>query len=133
LNHRCPCLFLVRPCKLCCLEGHACIESPVALVCSWSDLAIVDTNSCVQHMTPTALPPLFRSSRIVSAACGAQHSVALSSDGSLFTWGDGSRGQLGHSQLQALAGPGSDQVNITLLLPHRIARLDPSLLLPDRR
>ncbi|GAX74772.1 hypothetical protein CEUSTIGMA_g2219.t1 [Chlamydomonas eustigma] len=72
-------------------------------------------------------------SRIVSAACGAQHSVALASDGSLFTWGDGSRGQLGHSQLQAVAGLGADQVNVTLLLPQKIARLEPSLLLPDSR
>ncbi|GAX76064.1 hypothetical protein CEUSTIGMA_g3507.t1 [Chlamydomonas eustigma] len=72
-------------------------------------------------------------SRIVSAACGALHSVALASDGSLFTWGDGSCGQLGHSQLQGASGLNADQVHVALLLPQKIARLDPSLLLPDSR
>jgi len=46
---------------------------------------------------------LRRSCRIVSAAAGIAHSMALASDGSLFTWGDGSQGQLGHSQLQQIA------------------------------
>jgi hypothetical protein len=87
---------------------------------------------CAQ-LTCCSCVRLFRGCRIVSAACGTQHSVALASDGSLFTWGDGSRGQLGHSQLQAVAGYGAEQVNVTLLLPQKIARLEPSLLLPDSR
>ena len=74
----------------------------------------------------------FRGARIVSAAAGALHSVALASDGSLFTWGDGSRGQLGHSQLHAMAVAGA-QNNITLLLPQKIMRLDPAGLSPDNR
>ena len=58
--------------------------------------------------------------------------MALASDGSLFTWGDGSRGQLGHSQLHAMALAGA-QNNITLLLPQKIMRLDPGQLSPDNR
>jgi len=71
-------------------------------------------------------------SRIVSAAAGAAHSVALSSDGSLYTWGDGSRGQLGHRQLQGMALPAMHDT-IVLLLPQKVARLDPTGLLPEHR
>ena len=73
-----------------------------------------------------------RGSRIVSAAAGALHSVALASDGSLFTWGDGGRGQLGHAQLHAMALAGA-QNHITLLLPQKIMRLDPGGLSPENR
>ena len=38
---------------------------------------------------------LRRKVRIVSAAAGARHSVALGSDGCLFSWGCGRYGQLG--------------------------------------
>ncbi|KAG1660841.1 hypothetical protein FOA52_008952 [Chlamydomonas sp. UWO 241] len=72
--------------------------------------------------------------RVVSAAAGAAHSVALASDGSLFTWGDGSHGQLGHYQLHSMALANADAQNsITLLLPQKIVRLDPCALSPENR
>lgn len=73
-----------------------------------------------------------RGTRIVSVATGAAHSAALASDGSVYTWGDGSRGQLGHQQLQAIAVP-CIQNTILLLLPQKIACLNPSLLSPENR
>lgn len=73
-----------------------------------------------------------RSVRVVSAAAGIKHSVALASDGSLFTWGDGSRGQLGHSSLHSMSTAGVSS-NIKLLLPQKIARLDPAGLTPENR
>jgi E3 ubiquitin-protein ligase HERC3 len=68
--------------------------------------------------------------RMVSTAAGTAHSVALASDGSLYTWGDGTRGQLGHSQLQSMA---TAQNSIILLLPQKIQRLDPNHLSPVDR
>ena len=68
----------------------------------------------------------------MSAAAGAAHSVALTSDGSLYTWGDGSHGQLGHEQLQVMAAPRC-QNTIILPLPQKIASLDPSSLAPENR
>jgi E3 ubiquitin-protein ligase HERC3 len=68
----------------------------------------------------------------VSAAAGVGHSLALASDGSLFTWGDGSHGQLGHSQLQHMAGAMLN-APITMLVPQKIARLDPTGLTPENR
>lgn len=43
-----------------------------------------------------------RHERIVSVAAGRAHSVALAADGKMFTWGDASKGQLGHEQLAAM-------------------------------
>ena len=43
-----------------------------------------------------------RNERIVSVAAGRAHSVALAADGKIFTWGDASKGQLGHAQLAAV-------------------------------
>lgn len=68
----------------------------------------------------------------MSAAAGIKHSVALASDGSLFTWGDGSRGQLGHSSLHSMSTAGVSS-NIKLLLPQKITRLDPAGLTPENR
>lgn len=71
--------------------------------------------------------------RIVSAAAGVSHSMALASDGSLFTWGEGGRGQLGHSQLQQVAAMVQANNPITMPLPQKIARLDPAILEPGNR
>ena len=40
---------------------------------------------------------LARISMISQVSCGHFHSAALTDDGRLFTWGDGSFGQLGHN------------------------------------
>lgn len=78
------------------------------------------------------LPHAHRRTRIVSAAAGAAHSVALASDGSLYTWGDGSYGQLGHEQLQVMAAPHSHNTLI-LPLPQKVASLNPATLAPESR
>jgi alpha-tubulin suppressor-like RCC1 family protein len=59
--------------------------------------------------------------------------MALASDGSLFTWGDGSRGQLGHSQLQSLAAMMPANNPITMPTAQKITRLDPISLSPEHR
>lgn len=73
-----------------------------------------------------------RTIRIVSAAAGVSHSMALAADGSLYTWGDGRYGQLGHSQLQSLAPLIPNQA-VVLPAPQKIARLDPGPLASENR
>jgi E3 ubiquitin-protein ligase HERC3 len=68
-----------------------------------------------------------RGQRVVSVSAGALHSMALAADGSLFTWGDGAFGQLGHKHVLA-TGPTSQQ-----LVPRKIVELDPGPLAPDQR
>ena len=71
-----------------------------------------------------------RGLRIVSTAAGVAHSVALASDGTLFTWGDGRYGQLGHSALETLQNV---VVNIALSKPWKVKALCPRKLLPTDR
>jgi len=58
--------------------------------------------------------------------------MALASDGSLFTWGGGKYGQLGHSSLHAVSVMIPEQP-IVLATPHKIAALEPAMLKPWRR
>lgn len=59
--------------------------------------------------------------------------MALASDGSLFTWGDGSHGQLGHSQLQTMAAAVLGNQPISLPNAQKINRLDPQNLTNENR
>jgi alpha-tubulin suppressor-like RCC1 family protein len=53
-------------------------------------------NSTEDSRTPLCVEYL-RNDSVQLVACGAKHSIAVSSDGKIFTWGDGSMGQLGHA------------------------------------
>lgn len=52
-----------------------------------------------------ALEKALHRTRIVRVACGAQHSVAITSGGELFTWGSGEDGRLGHGDMRDRALP----------------------------
>ncbi|KAK9805565.1 hypothetical protein WJX72_005277 [[Myrmecia] bisecta] len=70
--------------------------------------------------------------RIVSAAAGKAHSLALASDGSLWTWGDGRHGQLGHEQLaQFMALHNNPPVAVPV--PQKVKSLLPDKLKPFDR
>jgi len=70
--------------------------------------------------------------RIVSAAAGAAHSMALASDGSLFTWGNGQYGQLGHKRMKAAADV-AEGLPVASPEPEKVADLDPEHLKPPSR
>ncbi|KAI8472010.1 MAG: regulator of chromosome condensation 1/beta-lactamase-inhibitor protein II [Monoraphidium minutum] len=82
------------------------------------------------------LRPLYgalRGYRVVAAAAGQHHSMALSSDGSLFTWGCGSDGQLGQPQLHAMHLMMQANAAFNLNAPRKIDALDPFRLQPWKR
>jgi len=70
--------------------------------------------------------------RIVSAAAGASHSLALASDGSLFSWGSGQYGQLGHKRMKQ-AAEAAQGIPVALPEPEKILELDPEGLRPPNR
>uniref|UniRef100_A0A672KFB8 RCC1 domain containing 1 n=1 Tax=Sinocyclocheilus grahami TaxID=75366 RepID=A0A672KFB8_SINGR len=59
------------------------------------------------YVTPK--PPFFRPLRsdlcAVSLALGSEHAVLLTSDGTVYSWGSGSHGQLGHGALTSQEEP----------------------------
>ena len=70
--------------------------------------------------------------RIVSAAAGQRHSVALGSHGNMYTWGCGRYGQLG---LQNVADFIANQPGTPVAVhhPQRVTLLEPSKLPPSAR
>lgn len=50
------------------------------------------------RMVPTVVPTL-RGLKILDVAAGARHTVAVSSDGDVYTWGDNTQHQLGEHSI----------------------------------
>jgi len=66
----------------------------------WGSAAGASTGS-----VPLTLVPSMQDKRIVSVASGFRHFLALSAEGEVYSWGDGSCGALGHADGSASAGP----------------------------
>jgi len=54
---------------------------------------------------PPALVPSMHDTCIVSVASGVRHCLALSAEGEVYSWGNGSDGALGHADGSAMSGP----------------------------
>ena len=69
---------------------------------------------------------------IMAVAAGHSHSAALGSDGTVWTWGSGRLGQLGHEVIADFMAANNDPL-VTLPVPQALCSLDPAKLLPDHR
>ncbi|CAH1257647.1 RCCD1 [Branchiostoma lanceolatum] len=80
------------------------------VVCGESTiLALTDTGDVtmlgdVQSINPTPLP-VHVGENVKAVCCGKEHSLALTVSGRVFSWGNGSRGQLGHGTTEACNTP----------------------------
>ena len=128
---QCP-LFQVRIVSVACGHSHtlAIGESGSLWSCGSNDFGQLGLGNQIDSPRLQMVPNL-PGVKVVSAAAGSKHSAALASDGSLYTWGNGSRGQLGHAHLQQLAADAENPV--LLAVPLKIARLDPLHLSADNR
>jgi len=54
--------------------------------------------SVIQIMIPTRVPSLLGGERAVTLAVGAKHSIAITTSGALWSWGDGKLGTIGHDE-----------------------------------
>ncbi|XP_078669983.1 RCC1 domain-containing protein 1-like [Branchiostoma floridae x Branchiostoma belcheri] len=74
-----------------------------------SILALTDTGDVtmlgdVQSISPTP-QPVHVGENVTALCCGKEHSLALTVSGRVFSWGNGSRGQLGHGTTEACKTP----------------------------
>ncbi|XP_022074626.2 probable E3 ubiquitin-protein ligase HERC4 [Acanthochromis polyacanthus] len=84
-------------------------EADVMLLSDRGALLSVDST----HTPPTARPlEAFSNIQVSQVSCGIKHSVVLTRDGRVFTWGQNSRGQLGLGKKSS--GSGSPQLVQTL-------------------
>ncbi|KAM4572309.1 putative E3 ubiquitin-protein ligase HERC4 [Odontesthes bonariensis] len=74
------------------IEAVSCGDDVVTLLSERGSVLCVDTTQT--PYTPRLLEA-FSNTPVSQVACGSQHSVALSKDGQVYTWGLNSRGQLG--------------------------------------
>ncbi|XP_024138388.1 probable E3 ubiquitin-protein ligase HERC4 [Oryzias melastigma] len=74
------------------LEAVSCTDDGVTLLSDTGVVFYVDSTH--PPYTPSPMEAL-KGIRVTQIACGSQHTVVLSKDGQVYTWGQDSRGQLG--------------------------------------
>ena len=84
---------------LSCGGSHSAILSYTGVIYAWgkNEFGQLGLNDTTNRSVPTVQTSL-RNQRISFIDCGEEHSVALTNDGGLFTWGAGMYGQLGHAR-----------------------------------
>ncbi|RDD36953.1 putative E3 ubiquitin-protein ligase HERC2 [Trichoplax sp. H2] len=92
---------------------HAMALTAEGKVYSWGcgDRGQLGHGNTLGYLDPTLIDEL-KSKEVTKIACGAMHSIAVLSDGKIFSWGDGSNGALGHGN------------NLAQLLPKKIMSLN---------
>ncbi|XP_036407759.1 probable E3 ubiquitin-protein ligase HERC3 [Megalops cyprinoides] len=70
-----------------------------SLTCGASHIVLVSERSTVFQLncdeTPSIPRPCIKDRQVIQVACGDHHTIALSKEGEVFTWGSNSNGQLG--------------------------------------
>jgi len=88
--------------KVACGWGHviALTEAGEVFVHGFNEWSQLGTGGTEPMAVPTALcQEDFGGQRVVDIACGLDHSLAVTEEGQLFTWGFGGNGQLGHGTI----------------------------------
>ncbi|CCI45586.1 unnamed protein product [Albugo candida] len=84
-----------------------------------SSMETTDILKTPQLVKELALEKALHRTPIINIACGAKHSVALTSAGEVYTWGSGEDGRLGHGEMRDRNVPRK----IMALLRHRIVNV----------
>ncbi|XXG89651.1 hypothetical protein AAC387_Pa12g1603 [Persea americana] len=92
-----------------CGEHHTCAVSTTGDLYSWGDgsynAGFLGHGTDVSHWIPKRVCGSLEGLQIVSVACGTWHSALVTSNGKLFTFGDGTFGVLGHGDRENVAYP----------------------------
>eukprot|EP00824_Muranothrix_gubernata_P000565 TRINITY_DN10685_c0_g1_i3.p1 TRINITY_DN10685_c0_g1~~TRINITY_DN10685_c0_g1_i3.p1 ORF type:complete len:477 (-),score=83.46 TRINITY_DN10685_c0_g1_i3:60-1490(-) len=84
-------------CSLACGSGHMAVlgEDGKVWQWGWNDYGQLGTNDAMAQKEPTQIKALLVLV-VTQIACGTQHTIALTDNNEIYTWGGGSCGQLGH-------------------------------------
>lgn len=92
-----------------CGEFHTSALSSTGDLYTWGDgihnVGLLGQGKKSSHWIPKRVSGSLESLQVISVACGTWHSAAVTSMGSLFTFGDGTFGALGHGDFENVALP----------------------------
>ncbi|KAE9453034.1 hypothetical protein C3L33_15071, partial [Rhododendron williamsianum] len=92
-----------------CGEYHTCAVSTSGDLYSWGDGAhnagLLGHGTDVSHWIPKRVSGPLEGLQVLSVACGTWHSALVTSNGKLFTFGDGTFGVLGHGDRESVPYP----------------------------
>ncbi|KAF7225086.1 putative E3 ubiquitin-protein ligase HERC3 [Nothobranchius furzeri] len=83
------------------IRALSCGDDVVTMVTNRGEIFCVDSN--ISPFAPSC-PVAFSHLTVTQVACGKQHSLAMTKDGQVYTWGLDSRGQLGLGERNSGAG-----------------------------
>ncbi|KAI3888896.1 hypothetical protein MKX03_036080 [Papaver bracteatum] len=92
-----------------CGEYHTCAITMSGDVFTWGDGtqngALLGHGTDISHWIPKRVSGPLEGVQVLSVACGTWHTALVTSDGKLFTFGDGAFGVLGHGDRESVAYP----------------------------
>ncbi|GAV60665.1 RCC1 domain-containing protein/FYVE domain-containing protein/BRX domain-containing protein/BRX_N domain-containing protein [Cephalotus follicularis] len=92
-----------------CGEYHTCAVTTSGDLFTWGDgthnAGILGHGSDISHWIPKRVTGSLEGLQVLSIACGTWHSALVTSNGKLFTFGDGTFGVLGHGDRESVAHP----------------------------
>lgn len=62
-------------------------------------IRIINLSVCIKFVLLTEPIHALEAQTIIDMSCGSNHSVAICSEGNIFTWGNGLHGELGSGQV----------------------------------
>ncbi|KAG9153285.1 hypothetical protein Leryth_024079 [Lithospermum erythrorhizon] len=92
-----------------CGEHHTCAITQSGDLFTWGDgthnAGLLGHGNDVSHWIPKRIEGIIDGVQVLSIACGAWHSALTTSNGKLFTFGDGTFGVLGHGDRESITNP----------------------------
>ncbi|XP_031377884.1 PH, RCC1 and FYVE domains-containing protein 1-like isoform X2 [Punica granatum] len=92
-----------------CGECHTCAVSTMGDLFTWGDgtynAGLLGHGTDVSHWVPKRVSGTLEGIQVLSIACGTWHTALSSSNGKLYTFGDGTFGVLGHGDRLSVAYP----------------------------
>ncbi|KAI4318034.1 hypothetical protein L6164_025846 [Bauhinia variegata] len=92
-----------------CGEYHTCALSTTGDLFTWGDgthnAGLLGHGTDASHWMPKRVTGPLEGLQVLSIACGSWHTALATSNGKLFTFGDGSFGVLGHGDRQSVSCP----------------------------